>query len=61
MRKVTGYIYDAAIGTDEFEFYVEDETTIDEIKEMVYDRVDISFIVENGYKQVMVPTYVKEN
>ena len=61
MRKVTGYIYDAAIGTDEFEFYVDDYTSDRAIEMMINDRVDISFTIEEGYKEVMVSTYVKEN
>jgi len=61
MRKVTGYIYDAAIGTDEFEFYVEDNVSDSQIQDMIFNRVTTYFEVEDGYKQVMVPTYVKEN
>ena len=61
MRRVTGYIYDPAIGTHDFDFYVEDGISDRAIEMMVNDFVEISFTIEDGYKQVMVPTYVKED
>ena len=64
MKKITGCIDVRALGRYDFEFYVPDDTTDEEIKTKVEDKCDyfIYYDVENGYKKVteMVTKYVKE-
>lgn len=51
MKKVSGYIYVRALGQYDFEFYVEDNATKEEIKKQVEDVANyyIYYDVEDGY------------
>ncbi|MBQ2175328.1 MAG: hypothetical protein II453_09775 [Alphaproteobacteria bacterium] len=51
MKKVSGYIYVRALGQYDFEFYVEDNATKEEIKKQVEDVANyyIHYNVEDGY------------
>ena len=51
MKKVSGYIYVRALGQYDFEFYVEDDATNEEIKEKVENvaQYTINYDVEEGY------------
>ena len=51
MKKVSGYIYVRALGQYDFEFYVEDNATKEEIKKQVEDVANyyINYDVEDGY------------
>lgn len=62
MKKVTGYISVRPLGCYDFEFYVDDDCTNEEIKEKVDDvcQCDIWYDVESGYKKRMVEEYYKE-
>lgn len=64
MKKVTGYINVRALGSYEFEFFVPEDATDEEIAEKVNDTCDyyISYDVENGYKEITetITRYVKE-
>ena len=63
MKKVSAYIYVRALGTYDFEFYVEDDCTDEEIKKRVNDAYELSmgYTVESGYKKRMVEEYYKED
>lgn len=62
MKKVTGCIDVRALGHHDFEFYVDDDATEEEIKQKVEDICDyyIDYDVESGYKKRMVEEYYKE-
>jgi len=64
MKKVSGCIDVRALGRYDFEFYVDDDATDEEIAEKVNDTCDyyISYDVEPGYKKVIrtEEVYVKE-
>ena len=51
MKKVSGYIYVRALGQYDFEFYVEDNATKEEIKKQMEDVANyyIDYDVEDGY------------
>lgn len=53
MKKVTGCIDVRALGHYDFEFYVDDDTTDEEIKKKVEDVCDyyINYDVEEGYEE----------
>lgn len=63
MKKVSGYISVRALGTYDFEFYVEDDTTDAEIAELVEKKMMVSsnYTVEEGYRKVITETYEKED
>lgn len=64
MKKVNGCIDVRALGCYNFEFYVDDDTTDEEIKKKVDDVCDyyITYDVEPGYKKEIrtEEVYVKE-
>ena len=64
MKKVSGCIDVRALGHYDFEFYVDDDATDEEIAEKVNDTCEyyISYDVEPGYKKVIrtEEVYVKE-
>jgi len=64
MKKVSGCIDVRALGCYNFEFYVDDDATDEEIAEKVEDTCDyyISYDVEPGYKKEIrtEEVYVKE-
>ena len=64
MKKVSGCIDVRALGCYDFEFYVDDDTTDEEIAEKVNDTCDyyISYSVEPRYKKEIriEEVYVKE-
>ena len=64
MKKVTGCIDVRVLGRYDFEFFVPDDATDEEIAEKVNDTCDyyISYDVENGYKEITetITRYEKE-
>lgn len=63
MKKVSGYISVRALGTYEYEFFVEDDATKKEIEKEVKEKEQISrgYTVEEGYKKVNREEYLKED
>ena len=63
MKKVSGYINVRALGCYDFEFFVDDNATEEEIKEKVDEICDMSinYHVEDGYIEEMRPVYYKKN
>lgn len=61
MKKVTGYIEVRALGCYNWEFYVEDDATDEEIKEKVDEicNYDIDYNVEAGYETYTETRYRK--
>ena len=63
MKKVTGCIDVRALGHYDFDFYVDDNATDDEIKQKVEDVCDyyIDYDVEEGYEEVTeTVTYMRK-
>lgn len=62
MKKVTGCIDVHALGHYDFEFYVEDDATDEEIKERVDEVCDyyIDYDVEAGYEAYTETRYRKK-
>lgn len=62
MKKVSGCIDVRALGHYDFEFYVDDNTTDEEIKKKVDDVCDyyISYDVEEGYEEYTEVRYRKK-
>ena len=63
MKKVTGYIDVRALGRQDFDFYVDDNATADEINQKVEDVCDyyIYYDVEEGYEEVTeTVTYMRK-
>lgn len=63
MKKVSGYIYVRALGEYNFEFYVDDNATDEEIKEKVDEvcNYSIDYNVEDGYEEYTEVCYRKKN
>ena len=63
MKKVTGCIDVRALGHYDWEFYVEDNATDEEIKQKVENICDyyISYDVEEGYETYTKVCYRKKN
>lgn len=62
MKKVSGCINVRALGHYDFEFYVDDDATDEEIKKKVDDVCDyyISYDVEAGYEEYTKVCYRKK-
>lgn len=62
MKKVTGYISVRALGTYNFEFYVDDNATDDEIRQKIEDAAEMSmdYKVEEGYVAEQRTVYRKK-
>lgn len=62
IKKVKGYIYVRALGEYNWEFYVPDDATDDEIKEKVEEicNYDIDYTVEDGYEEYTETRYRKK-
>lgn len=62
MKKVSGYISVRALGTYNYEFYVDDDTTDEEIKKEVerYERLSHNYEVEEGYESYTEVKYRKK-
>lgn len=63
MLKVTGCIDVRALGHHDFEFYVQDDATDEEIKQKVQDECDyyIDYKVEAGYEEYTKVYYRKKD
>lgn len=63
MKKVSGCIDVRVLGCYDFEFYIEDDMTDDEIKNKVDDVCDyyIHYDVEDGYEAVQETVYKKKS
>lgn len=61
MKKVSGYISVRALGTYEYEFYVDDDTTEKEIKQKVKECEELShdYSVEADYEAYTETKYRK--
>ena len=63
MKKVTGYIDVRALGRYDFDFYVDDNATDEEIEQKVEDVCNyyIDYDVEEGYEEVTeTVTYMRK-
>lgn len=62
MKKVSGYFSSRPLGCYNFEFYVEDNATKEEIKRMVDDACEYSmhYDVEEGYEEYTEVCYRKK-
>lgn len=63
MKKVSGCIDVRALGHYDFEFYVDDDATNEEIKKKVEDACDyyINYDVEEGYEEYTEICHRKKN
>ena len=63
MKKVSGCIDVRALGHYDFEFYVDDDATNEEIKKKVDEvcNYHISYNVEEGYEEYTEVRYRKKN
>lgn len=62
MKRVKGFIYVRALGEHNFEFYVPDDTTHEEIEKMVNEACDydIAYNIEDGYEEYTEVRYRKK-
>ncbi len=63
MKRVKGYISVRPLGEYNFDFYVPDDTTNEEIKKMVDDSLEFSmnYEVEEGYEEYTEVKYRKRD
>ena len=63
MKKVSGYVSVRALGCYDFEFYVNDNVTKDEIERMVDEKMQLShhYSVEEGYEEYTEVCYRKKS
>lgn len=61
MKKVSGYISVRALGTYDYEFYVDDDATDEEIERKVkeYEQLSHDYSVEEGYEAYTETRYRK--
>ncbi len=61
MKKVSGYISVRALGTYDYEFYVDDDATEEEIEQKVKEceQLSHSYNVEEGYEAYTETKYRK--
>lgn len=61
MKKVSGYISVRALGCYDYEFYVDDDATDEEIEQKVeeYEQLSHSYSVEEGYEVYTETKYRK--
>lgn len=59
MKKVSGYISVRPLGCYDFEFYVDDNTTDEEIQRQIDEMTELSqsYIVEEGYEEYTETRY----
>lgn len=62
MKKVSGYISVRALGCYDFEFYVDDNATNEEIEKKVEEVMDMSYSydIEEGYEEYTEVKYRKK-
>lgn len=62
MKKVSGYISVRPLGTYNYEFYVDDDATDEEIKKEVerYEQLSRNYEVEEGYESYTEIKYRKK-
>ena len=63
MKKVSGYISVRPLGSYDFEFYVDDNATEEEIKQKVDDVCEYSmcYDIEEGYEEYTEVRYRKKS
>lgn len=63
MKKVTGYVSVRPLGCYDFEFYVEDNATDEEIQERIDTMCGVSqyYNVEEGYEEYTEVSYRKKS
>ena len=63
MKKVSGYVSVRALGCYDFEFYVPDNATNEEIRKKVDEIMEIDhyYDVEEGYEEYTEVCYRKKN
>lgn len=61
MKKVSGYISVRPLGTYNYEFYVDDDVTDEEIEQKVeeYEQLSHNYDVEDGYEAYTETKYRK--
>ena len=62
MKKVRGYVSARPLGCYDFEFFVDDNTTDEEIKQKVNEIMELShnYTVEEGYEEYTEVKYRKK-
>ena len=62
MKKVSAYVSARPLGCHNFEFYVDDNATDEEIQEMIYESMELShgYSVEEGYEEYTKVCYRKK-